>query len=193
MMVRLSLRLKTVAERHLRQDFYILLASIAVAWAIVYFGAVDALLQLTGDGVLLTGFIAGMFFTSVMTPAPAIAVLGVFSLHGNLLLVALVGGAGAVCGDYLIFAFMRDRLGDDLAYLIKRNGSPRFFKIFHRKSFRWVLPFVGALIIASPLPDELGLVLLGITKMSARRFLAVSYAFNATGIFLIGLAARALS
>ena len=170
-----------------------MLASIAVAWAIVYFGAVDALLQLTGDGVLLTGFIAGMFFTSVMTTAPAIAVLGVFSLHGNLLLVALVGGAGAVCGDYLIFAFMRDRLGDDLAYLIKRNGSPRFFKIFHRKSFRWVLPFVGALIIASPLPDELGLTLLGLARMRTSRFLLLSFAFNSTGILLIALAARSLS
>ena len=191
-MVELCLKL-SVAKRHLRQDFYIVAASIAAAWAIVRFGAVDALLAYAGDGFLAGSFVAGAFFTSVMTTAPAIAVLGVLSLHGNLFLVALVGGLGAVCGDYLIFAFVRDRLGDDLAYLIKRNGSPRFFKIFHRKSFRWVLQFVGALIIASPLPDELGLVLLGITKMSARRFLAVSYAFNATGIFLIGLAARALS
>ena len=192
MMVELCLKL-SVAKRHLRQDFYIVAASIAAAWAIVRFGAVDALLAYAGDGVLAGSFVAGAFFTSVMTTAPAIAVLGVLSLHGNLFLVALVGGAGAVCGDYLIFSFVRDRLGDDLAYLIKRNGSPRFFKIFHRKSFRWVLPFVGALIIASPLPDELGLVLLGVAKMSTRRFLAVSYAFNATGIFLIGLAARALS
>ena len=170
-----------------------MLASIAVAWAIVHFGIVETLLLYTGDGVLLTGFIAGMFFTSVMTTAPAMAVLGVLSFHINPLVLAVVGGAGAVCGDYLIFAFVRDRLGEDFSYLIKRNGSPRFFKIFHRKSFRWVLPFVGALIIASPLPDELGLVLLGVAKMSTRRFLAVSYAFNATGIFLIGLAARALS
>lgn len=182
-----------MAKRHLRQDFYIVVASVAVAWAIVHFGAVDALLSYMGEGVLAASFVAGMFFTSVMTTAPAIAVLGVLSLHGNPLLVALVGGAGAVCGDYLIFAFVRDRLGDDFAYVLRREGSPRFFKIFHRKSFRWVLPFVGGLIIASPLPDELGLALLGIAKMRTSRFLILSYAFNTAGILLIGLAARSLA
>ena len=191
-MVELYRRL-TVAKRHLRQDFYIVLASIAVAWAIVRFGAVDALLAYLGDGVLAASFAAGMFFTSVMTTAPALAVLGILSLHGNPLLVALVGGLGAVCGDYLIFAFVRDRLGEDFAYLLKREGSPRFFKIFHRKSFRWVLPFVGGLIIASPLPDELGLALLGIAKMRTSRFLLLSFAFNSIGILLIGLAARSLA
>jgi len=170
-----------------------LLASIAVAWAIVHFNAVDALLRWTGDGVLLTGFIAGIFFTSVMTTAPSIAVLGELSFHSNPLLLAVVGGAGAVCGDYLIFAFVRDRLGDDFAYLIKRTGTPRFFKIFHRKSFRWVLPFIGGLIIASPLPDELGLTLLGIARMRTRRFLLVSFVFNSIGILLIALAARSLA
>ena len=192
-MVRLYLRLKIVAKRHLRQDFFILLASIAVAWAIVHFGIVETLLLYTGDGVLLTGFIAGMFFTSVMTTAPAMAVLGVLSFHINPLVLAVVGGAGAVCGDYLIFAFVRDRLGDDFAYLIKRTGTPRFFKIFHRKTFRSVLPFIGGLIIASPLPDELGLTLLGLARMRTSRFLLLSFAFNSIGILLIALAARSLS
>src|SRR3989338_8904963 len=193
MMVRLYLRLKIVAKRHLRQDFFILLASIAVAWAIVHFGIVETLLLYTGDGVLLTGFIAGMFFTSVMTTAPAIAVLGVLSFHINPLALAIAGGLGAVCGDYLIFAFVRDRLGDDFAYLIKRTGTPRFFKIFHRKSFRWVLPFIGGLIIASPLPDELGLALLGLARMRTGRFLLLSFALNSAGILLIALAAHSLS
>jgi hypothetical protein len=193
MMVELFLKLNTVAKRHLRQDFYIVLASIIAAWAMVRFGAVDALLAYLGDGVLVASFVTGAFFTSVMTTAPAIAVLGVLSLHANPLVVALVGGAGAVCGDYLIFAFVRDRLGDDFAYLLRREGSPRFFKIFHRKSFRWVLPFVGGLIIASPLPDELGLALLGVAKMRTSRFLVISYAFNTAGILLIGLAARSLA
>src|SRR3989338_1010199 len=178
MMVRLYLRLKTVAKRHLRQDFYILLASIAVAWAIVHFGIVETLLSYTGDGVLLTGFIAGMFFTSVMTSAPAMAVLGALSFHGDPLVLAVVGGAGAVCGDYLIFAFVRDRLGDDFAYLIKHTGTPRFFKMFHRKTFRWVLPFVGGLIIASPLPDELGLTLLGLARRRPSPLLFFFFAFH---------------
>jgi len=169
------------------------LASIIAAWAIVRFGFVESLLSYTGDGVLLAGFIAGMFFTSVMTTAPAIAVLGVLSFHINPLALAIAGGLGAVCGDYLIFAFVRDRLGDDFAYLIKRTGTPRFFKIFHRKSFRWVLPFAGGLIIASPLPDELGLAMLGLARMRTSRFIALSFVFNSIGILIIALVARSLS
>ncbi len=182
-----------MANRHLRQDFFILLASIAVAWAIVHFNVVDTLLAQTGNYVLLTGFIAGMFFTSVMTTAPAMAVLGVLSFHINPLLLAVVGGAGAVIGDYFIFMFVRDRVSDDLAYLLKRTGTPRFFKIFHRKTFKRLLPFIGGLIIASPLPYELGLARLGLAHMRTSRFFLLSYTFNTTGIFLVGLAAHSLS
>lgn len=182
-----------MAKRHLRQDFYILLVSLVVAWGIVHYGVVDALLSYTGDGVLVASFIAGAFFTSVMTTAPAMAFLGGLSLHGNPVLVALVGGLGAVLGDYLIFAFVRDRIGDDVAYLLARTGTPRFIKIFHRRTFEWMLPLFGGLIIASPLPDELGLALLGIAKMPTSRFLVISYAFNTIGILLIGLAAHSLA
>ena len=90
-------------------------------------------------------------------------------------------------------AFVRDRLGEDFAYLIKRTGTPRFFKIFHRKTFRSVLPFIGGLIIASPLPDELGLTLLGLARMRPSRFLLLSFTFNSIGILLIALAAHSLS
>src|SRR3989344_5521633 len=105
MMVELSRR-PIVAKKHLRQDFYIVLASIAAAWAIVHFGFVEALLAYTGDGVLLAGFVAGMFFTSVMTTAPAMAVLGVLSFHINPLALAIAGGLGPARGAYLFLSFL---------------------------------------------------------------------------------------
>lgn len=168
-------------------------ASIATAWAIVRFGAVEYLLAQTGDGVLLTSFIAGMFFTSILTTAPAMAVLAELGIAGSLPLVALVGGAGAVVGDLFIFLFVRDRLTEDIAYLLGKAGASRYLKLFHRKTFRWLLPFVGGLIIASPLPDEFGLTLLGMTKMRTSRFVPLSFAFNTVGILLIGLVARVLA
>lgn len=157
----------------------------------MHFGVVPYILEQTGASILVSSFVAGLFFTSMATTAPAIAVLGTLALAGNPLMVALVGGAGAVAGDYLIFAFVRDRVGDDIAYLLKRTGTPRFFKLFHRKTFRRILPFLGGLIIASPLPDELGLALLGAAHMSTKRFILISFSFNAGGIFIIGLLARA--
>ncbi len=168
-------------------------ASIVAAWAIVHYGVVQSVLEQTGASVLLSSLLAGLFFTSMATTPVAIAVLAELALTGNPLLVALVGGAGAVAGDYFIFAFVRDRVGEDIGYLLKRTGTPRFFKLFHRRTFKRLLPFLGGLIIASPLPDELGLALLGAAHMSTKRFLLISYCFNAGGIFLIGLAARSLA
>jgi hypothetical protein len=180
-------------RKHILQDLLIVGASIMLAVGIVRYELVQQLLAQTGDSVIAAAFIAGIFFTSIATTAPAIAVLGELSLQSNLWLTAIVGGLGAIIGDSLLFLFVRDRVSDDIGYLLSHTGTPRFFKLFKRHTFRWVLPFVGGLIIASPLPDELGLTLLGMSKMSTARFMLFSFTFNATGILLIGLAARSLA
>ena len=51
---------------------------------------------------------------------------------------------------------------------------------------------MGGLIIASPFPDELGIGLLGFSKMRTRWFVLLSFTFNFIGIFLIGLVAKTL-
>lgn len=164
----------------------------AAAWAIVHYNIVHRLLEYAGDGVLWASLIAGAFFTSVVTTAPAIAVLGELSLETNLLGVALVGAFGAVLGDLVIFSFVRNRVSRDLAFMLRAPRAMRVRHVFKHRHFRRVLPIVGALIIASPLPDELGLTLLGLSKANIRYFFLISYTMNALGIALIGLAARGL-
>jgi len=44
---------------------------------------------------------------------------------------------------------------------------------------------VGALIIISPLPDELGVSLMGISKLKWYRFLLLSFTLNTLGIFFL--------
>lgn len=182
-----------MARRRLRQDFYLILASLVVAWAIIRFDLVGAVLAYTGDGVLLAALFAGAFFTSIVTTAPAIAVLGELALHMNPFLLAVLGGAGAVAGDYLIFIFVRDRIAADAAYLLRGPKMQRALHVFKHRHFRRVLPIVGAIIIASPLPDELGLALLGISRMRTRPFIFISFTFNFIGILLIALVARSLA
>ena len=48
-----------------------------------------------------------------------------------------------------------------------------------------MLPVIGAIIIASPLPDELGVSLMGMSQMKASRFILLSYILNSIGIFLV--------
>ena len=151
-------------------------------------------------------FIAGMFFTSAFTTAPAIVILGEFSKHNNLMAVAVIGGLGAAIGDFILFKFVKDRVADDFKYLfhIKKKGrhvvkskdidclGNRLKSIFHTKLFHWFAPFIGALIIASPLPDELGIAILGLSRMKDSVFIPVSFIFNSIGIFVIGWAVHSV-
>ncbi|MEK7068314.1 MAG: hypothetical protein AAB964_00685 [Patescibacteria group bacterium] len=174
-------------------DVGILLASIIAAIAILETNAVEVVLGLAGADVALASFFSGLFFTSMATTAPAMAVLGELSLEGNLFVVAVFGGLGAVIGDYLIFIFVRDRVSEDIAHLMTSRTLARYRALFRRRTFKRVLPFIGGFIIASPLPDELGLALLGMSHLRTSRFAIISFCFNAGGIFIIGMVARSFS
>ena len=57
---------------------------------------------------------------------------------------------------------------------------------------RGLLFLLGGLIIASPLPDELGISLFGFSKAKTSWFVPLSFTFNFIGIVLIGLVAQAV-
>jgi hypothetical protein len=129
-------------------------------------------------------------FVSTFTVAPAAAILFTFAETLDPFTVALLGASGAVIGDYLAFRFIKDRLLAELNPFLKMLHLYRPVNILHTKYFAWLAPVVGAVVIASPLPDELGLTLLGLTKMPIGRFIAITYVMNFTGILLIALAAQ---
>jgi len=134
-------------------------------------------------------FISGILFVSIFTVAPAAVVLFFLAETLNPLLVAVCAGAGAVIGDYLIFRFLRDRVFDELKPLFLSNGGNVLFKLFKTPYFAWFLPLFGAFIIASPFPDEVGIGLLGASKLKNWQFLILTFLLNTVGIFLVIIAA----
>ncbi|MFZ3020158.1 MAG: hypothetical protein WA051_01395 [Minisyncoccia bacterium] len=136
-------------------------------------------------------FFAGIFFTSAFTLAPAAAILGVLVTKVSPWTVAVFGAMGAVVGDLIIFSFVKDKFADDLVHLIGPNKK-KFIHLIHMRLFRWLTPFIGALIIASPLPDEFGMFLLGISKTKTRYLIPISYVMNFIGIVAVAAVAGAL-
>lgn len=173
-------------------DLSAILASIFLAFVFAKTGIFERLIVEGGEITLLTNFIAGMFFTSAFTTAPAMVVLGEIAQSGSLWLVATVGALGAVFGDFLIFFFFRERLSRTTKSFLTIPKYRRFFHIFHHKFFRFLTPLLGAVIIASPLPDELGLAVMGLSKLRLSVFLPLSFAANFVGILLIGEVAQLL-
>ena len=62
--------------------------------------------------------------------------------------------------------------------------------MFEVKLLKSLFPFLGALLIASPLPDEFGVALMGLAKMPTSEFVPISFSLNFLGILVIGVLAR---
>ena len=181
----------TAAQKNLLKDGLYVFVSIIVAYIIVKTGIVHATLATAKQYAILGSFIAGISFASIFTVAPAIVVLAELGRSHPPLLVAAVGAVGAVLGDLVIFRFMRNRVGLHLAFLFNRSKSRLLKKIFKRRALKVLLPVLGALIIASPLPDELGLAFMGISNIKTPTFIPLSYGMNFLGILVIAYVARA--
>lgn len=142
------------------------------------------------DFIISTGytgtFLAGMFFAYGFTSAPATAILLILANDQNILFAGLIGGLGALIGDLLIFNLIRHSFSYELRKLSKEkivkyigNKTPNFFK-------KYLTPVLAGFIIASPLPDEIGVSLLATsTTISIKVFLVISYLLNTLGILVI--------
>ncbi len=180
-------------KNNLIKDMAIVLLSIIVAVLLIQTRALATILTSTKELEIIGSFIAGIFFTSIFTVAPAIITFGEIAQANSVLLTAFFGGLGAVVGDFIIFRFVRDRFSEHLMALINtKNSKARLKSLFRLKLFRWLTFLIGGLIISSPLPDELGISLLGFLKIKTLLFIPLSFLFNFFGILIIGLVAKSI-
>lgn len=139
-----------------------------------------------GDLGYLGAFIAGILFVSTFTVATGSIMLLTLAERFSPIEIGIVAGLGGVLGDLIIFRFVKDNLAKEVRSIYNHiDGKHHIKRVFHSKYFSWTLPVIGAIIIASPFPDEIGVSLMGISKMKTYKFLTVSFILNAIGIFLI--------
>ncbi len=151
---------------------------------------VDAAIKSVGSLGYLGAFMTGVFFVSTFTVAPAAVVLFHLATMLHPVEIALLAGVGAMVGDYIIFRYMKDHVFAELLPLARKAQTPRLKILFKSPYFAWILPVVGAFLIASPLPDELGVSMLGMSKVKKWQFFLLAFVLNTVGIFLIVSAAR---
>lgn len=131
-------------------------------------------------------FAAGVLFTYGFTSAPATAIFLILAQHQNIYLASIIGGLGALIGDLLIFSFIRQSFADEIRKLSKEKVVRYFNGKLPNTIKGYFLPAVAGFIIASPLPDEVGVTMLAASKIiSTKVFSIISYSLNTAGIFLI--------
>lgn len=170
----------------------LLIVSVIVLFYLAGTPLVDHVVAAMGELGYIGSLITGIFFVSTFTVAPAVIVLYNLAEVLNPLIVALSAGAGAVIGDFLIFRFFKDHVFEELRPIFKRLGDGPLLRIISTPYFAWILPVAGALIIASPFPDEIGIGLMGIARMKTFQFLLLAFVLNSAGIFFIVTLARSL-
>ncbi len=171
-------------------NIFLIFFSLLLTLFILYSGWLDQLFAPIKSWGYLGTFVIGVFFVSTFTVAPAAAALFVVSGELNPVLIGFSGALGATLGDYLAFRFIRERLMAEMNPFLKMLHLYRPVNVLHSRYFAWLAPVIGAVIIATPLPDEIGLSLLGMTKISIVRLVLLTFALHGTAIFLIALAAH---
>lgn len=160
--------------------------SLLAAYFLSRFEAFHSFLLSFGELGYLGAFFAGILFVSTFTVATGAVILLILAEKLSPVEIGLVAGLGAVVGDFVIFRFVKDDLAKEIKQIYNLfDRNHHFKKVLHTKYFSWTLPVVGAIIIASPLPDEVGVSLMGISKLKTYQFLLVSFILNAIGIFLV--------
>lgn len=142
-------------------------------------------------------FIAGMLLPLGFTAPFAVGLLVTLNVE-NIFIFSLIAGLGAVLSDFLIFHFIRlsfmeeikrlekTRIIKDVEYEVNElNGLVIHYHIV--KHFKIYLMYVFAgFIIASPLPDEVGVSMLaGFTKIRQNIFIPMSFLLHTLGIFIL--------
>ncbi|PIR87524.1 MAG: hypothetical protein COU10_04230 [Candidatus Harrisonbacteria bacterium CG10_big_fil_rev_8_21_14_0_10_45_28] len=172
-----------------------LVVSIIIAVFLAKTGAIPELLtNATGTGYIFASFIAGFFFSSFFGVAPAtIAFIEIAPTAPSLLLVAIAGGLGAMAGDLSIFQILKFGILDDLTAYFQRRSQGAFKKVFNLPIFKYLLFILGGIFVATPVPDEIGLAMMGLANMSWRYVAPVGFVLNGAGILVLCEIARAVA
>lgn len=151
-------------------------------------------------------FVLGILFTYAFTVVPA--TIAIFSLGEvlNPFIIATIGAIGSVISNYIIFRLVRDRLIKEINTLskeVKTLTKPvsdlffweelriRIWRVISRsKVWQILVPVFAGFILASPIPDEIGVAIFGAVKFNPEKFMIVSYLLHFVGILVIAYSTR---
>jgi uncharacterized membrane protein YdjX (TVP38/TMEM64 family) len=131
-------------------------------------------------------FISGIMYAYSFTAAPGTAILLILAARQNILVTGIVAGVGALLADVIIFRFIRHSFADEIERLSKESFFIKIAQKLPKLVDMYIVPVIAGVIIASPLPDEIGVSMLASCRtISVRTFIVLSYVLNTVGIFVV--------
>jgi uncharacterized membrane protein YdjX (TVP38/TMEM64 family) len=109
----------------------------------------------------------------------------------NFLLAGVIAGIGALISDIILFFFVKHGFGDEVQRLSKETFVRTVNGWIPDSARLYLLTTFAGLLIASPLPTEIGIMLLtSIRNISVKKFAIIVYILHASAIFIILLIGR---
>lgn len=170
--------------RHLLRDIIIIAGSIVIAVVFAESEAIHEVVK-SSESIIVPSIIAGGFFTSVFTVAPATISLIALSEKASAFQVAALGAVGGMIVDYLIASFVRKDISQDLSGIANLTFRQHFIKAFHFGFLKWIAFGLGLFLIVTPLPDEFGLTLIGLSKVRSWMLPMLFYVAHFVGIYAL--------
>ncbi len=172
---------------------FLLLISIILAYIIFSQESIQNYLSNIGNLGYLGIFIAGLLFSFGFTTPFAIALFITIPVQ-NIMSFAIIAGFAAMLSDLFIFRLIKISFMDEFNELQKTSSFKTISDLIKSniklKIRNYLLFFLAGIIIASPLPDELGITMLaGLTHIKTRILMLISFICNTFGILIILFAA----
>ena len=163
--------------------------AILFAYLIFRNSAVSQFVLHLGNLSYLSVFIAGILFAFGFT-APFAAGFFITLNTGNILLVGTIGGLGALIADVIIFKFIRVSLTGEFSRLKNTSVINKTSKLIEKSIGKriqlYLMYALAGLLIASPLPDEAGVIMLtGLTRIKLGTMMKLSFILNTAGIIVL--------
>ena len=133
-------------------------------------------------------FIAGLLYTYSFTTSIGAILLLPFIMYYPLGVIAVIGGLGSLFGDLTLFRLVRNDLHKEVQHIasskfIRRLGVTPLIRE------PWFRDVIGALILASPIPDEIGIAIMATAKIETATFMLIAFMADVLGIYLLVSAA----
>lgn len=177
-------------NKKLAIDAVIFFIFVALSFYLINSGILSKAIDLILPINFVPEIISGILFTSFLTAPLFIATIYILTSHINPIQIALLGALGAAIADLFIIKLFRDNLFKDFHTLSMDLKLQKLKHFFVKSHFNHLAPVIGLLIIASPFPDEIGLMLLGATKLKNFQLFILTYILNAVGILILAISSN---
>ena len=184
--------IKKILKKIKYPKFILLILTFILAYVLFAGRDLEGFRQVISGLGYFSTYLAGIFFAYGFTAAPATAVLLILSKDQNIFIAGFTAGLGALTADLIIFKLIRHSFMDEIKKLSLEEWFIFIKDKIHPTVKKYFLPILAGFMIASPLPDEIGVALIASTQISNRLFYFLSYTLNTAGIFVVLLIGKGL-